>query len=372
MISKIAINACGLHTGGGIQVAVSFIHELSNMVVFDLNIDVFVSTEVADNIKEIDPNIFNKFNFKVYDVYGFGAFYSKLNMMLNDYDLVFTIFGPNYLRSPRGLQVVGFAQAWIVDNSAYNILSLKEKFIYKAKFFLQSIFFRRADKLIVELEHVRKSLVKSKIAAFDKIEVVKNCISSLYFNPHLWHDLDCRFTKTKFTIGYLGRDYSHKNTDIIPFVKDILLMKHGLDVDFLVTFNEFEWLSKSKIFVDSVINVGSLSVSQCPRFYEAVDAIFFPSLLECFSATPLEAMAMRKPLFASDRHFVRDICGDFAFYFDPYNPESAADSIANYFFHTCFDEAVFLQEAHQHVLNFSNARQRAEGYLSAIRKTLAD
>ena len=61
-----------------------------------------------------------------------------------------------------------------------------------------------------------------------------------------------------------------------------------------------------------------------------MDAIIFPSLLECFSATPLEAMAMEKPFFASDREFIRDVCSDYALYFDPEDPISAANVINDY------------------------------------------
>ncbi|MOA18610.1 Glycosyl transferases group 1 [compost metagenome] len=103
-----------------------------------------------------------------------------------------------------------------------------------------------------------------------------------------------------------------------------------------------------------------------------MDAVIFPSLLECFSATPLEAMAMQKPLFASDRGFVRDVCGDFAWYFNPLSADSAADVIAEYITKHHGKNQERLAAARRHVLNFSNARQRAENYLNIIRKALAE
>jgi len=97
-----------------------------------------------------------------------------------------------------------------------------------------------------------------------------------------------------------------------------------------------------------------------------MDAIIFPSLLECFSATPLEAMAMKKPLFASDRKFVRDVCGDFAWYFDPEDPSDAANLISTYINKQMKLNGEELNAAREHAIQFSNAHQRAINYLRII------
>lgn len=372
MIKKIAINACGLHSGGCIQVAASFLDELCSLEVRYLEFHIYASSEIDKNLRKINSKIVLHENYKVFNTHGLTAFFSGLNEELADFPLVFTIFGPNYLRRQPGIQIVGFAQPWIIDKSAYHILSLKDKIKLCIKFFIQSLFFRRADKLVVELEHVKTSLVKSGIAKEADIEVAHNCISSLYLDPSVWEPLANSIEKRNYTVGYVGRDYAHKNTKILPTVKKILKRKHGLDVDFYVTLNDGEWAAKPDDFRENISNVGALSVAQCPSFYEAVDAVIFPSLLECFSATPLEAMAMNKPLFASDRGFVRDVCGDLAFYFDPLNPESAADVIAEYITNRNGKDEARLAAAREHVLNFSSARGRAERYLEIIRKALAE
>jgi glycosyltransferase involved in cell wall biosynthesis len=51
--------------------------------------------------------------------------------------------------------------------------------------------------------------------------------------------------------------------------------------------------------------------------------------METFSVTPLEAFAMRRPLFASNRGFVRDSCADAPIYFDPRSPSDIADALGN-------------------------------------------
>jgi len=166
-------------------------------------------------------------------------------------------------------------------------------------------------------------------------------------------------------LGFLGRNYPHKNTTIIPNAIKILKERYNISAEFFVTFTDDEWSSCSEEFKKCTNNLGPLTVAQCPSFYRQMDAIVFPSLLECFSATPLEAMAMEKPLFASDRDFNRDICKDYAYYFDPLSPESAAKAIADVFLKGGPDPNR-LKLAKEHAFGFSNPRDRAQKYLSLL------
>lgn len=366
---KILINAANLHSGGGVQVASSFINELpflSNSII--KSFDVIVSSEVDKNISQSTRKFFKNYN--IYNIFGLKNYKKNLGIFDN-YDLVFTIFGPCYYNI-KGLSIVGFAQAWIIypDNECYKLLSFSEKFKLKIKYFLQKIFFNRSDFLIVELEHVKNRLVELEMFSKDNISVVYNTVSNVYFSPEKWEKIKI-MPSNKIKIGLISRDYFHKNTNILPKIKEILKNKYNQDVDFYVTFNEEEWLNKSSSFQENIINVGPLKVNECPNFYEEMDAIIFPSLLECFSATPLEAMIMKKPLFASDRAFIKDVCLDFAFYFEPTDPESAA-AVINVFIENknIIELDIKLTAAQNHAKNFSSARQRAVKYTQIIENFL--
>lgn len=331
-----------------------------------------VSSEVDRNLSRLSSKIREGFDYGVCNTNGAAAFFAAVNRDFKDCDVVFTVFGPGYLRPGLYKEIVGFAQPWIIDKSAYQILGSSAKLKTRLKLWLQGLLFDRAHKLVVELEHVKAGLIRNGIQGRSCIEVVHNCLSSLYLDEGLWESLDLEIRKERYSIGYLGRDYLHKNTDLIPHLKEVLRERHGMDVDFFVTLTESEWRSKTPFFRERVRNIGSLSVAQCPAFYREMDAIIFPSLLECFSATPLEAMAMKKPLFASDRGFVRDVCGHYAFYFDPLDPRSAADLVAEYIRTRQGSDEDRLSAARAHVLSFSNARGRAERYLEIIRTVLAE
>lgn len=369
----VCINATNLHSGGGVQVAVSFIFELSRIGrVAGTSFSVLVSTEVARDLSEIDfdSSVFDRFS--VFDTWGLSSLRPSFLKLISGYDLVFTIFGPAYFFGLRQKSLVGFAQPWIIfpDNEIFRALSLRDKLLRRIKFWIQRWFFARSVALIVELEHVKRGVERIRLADANRVYVVPNAISTVYFSPSSWRSVQVVKESGVLSFGFVGRDYPHKNTDFLFKLKRALFSKFGLTVNFYVTFAESEWLGKSNDFRCNVINVGSLSVAQCPSFYLQMDAIVFPSFLECFSATPLEAMVMKRPLFASDRGFVRDVCGEYAKYFDPNDESGAASLVYDSIVNGWLADAQRLDRAHKHVVEFSSARGRAEMYLDIIGKFL--
>ena len=77
---------------------------------------------------------------------------------------------------------------------------------------------------------------------------------------------------------------------------------------------------------------------------------------------------MKTPLFASDRPFNRDICKNYAIYFDPLNAQDAAKKIADYFLvnRNSPESNHILDKARQHALSFPDAKERAKKYLQCL------
>ena len=365
---KVLINASNLHVGGGVQVAVSFIHELSCMNMHIGNVSLLISDVVHANLQGLNTDYSRFASYEVFNTYGLGALLSGFSRKVRGFDVVFTVFGPLYSWPMRALSIVGFAQPWVIypHNEIYRGMPLLAKLKTRLFFLFKTFFFKHSDRLVVELDHVRKGLAERRIFDPVRIDVVHNCINALYLQPTKWRALSQALNKQRFSIGFVGRDFLHKNTNLLPSIQEILRVRHNLAVDFYVTFTPAELAAKDPNFRRAIKNAGVLDVTQCPTFYAQMDAVIFPSLLECFSATPIEAMAMSKPLFASDRGFVRDVCGDFAYYFDPEDASSAADLIANYIENLAGRDETQLAAARAHVLNFSNPRQRAERYMQIL------
>lgn len=372
VLKNIIINAANLHVGGGVQVAISFLDELSRLEAHRSALNVLASDEVAQGLSEVGVDVSVFRSFEVVNAYGPWRGFNVLKEKLKHADLVFTLFGPLYQFKKPATSIVGFAQPWIAypDNEVYNKLSYFNRILNRIKFAIQkNVFQFSSDCIVVESKNVRDQLVSMGVVKASDVSVVSNCISGIYQRPDVWRNVKMPVTPGKIRLGIVTRDYIHKNLDIIPAVKTYLERDYGIDAAFFVTLKESEWIKKSEYFRKSVFNIGPISPEQCPNFYQQIDAVFFPSLLECFSATPLEALALRKPLFASDRPFVSEYCHNFPMYFDPNSPADAARVIAEFVHQGINSERV--ESACQHVRSLPGARDRALAYLQIVERLMA-
>lgn len=365
---KHLINASNLHVGGGVQVAASAISEIAARQDAGAPPSILVSSTVERNLDMRLLQSAEYLRYETMDVRGLDPWNRAARCRMDSFDSVFTVFGPLYRWSPPFRSIVGFAQPWIIypHNECYGRLPLWQRLKTRLKFWVQSQFFKRADVLVVELDHVKEGLIREMGVPPERIHVIHNCLSSLYLDEAKWEPVAIPQTDCDLRLGFLGRNYLHKNTTIFPEIARVLESVHRIRARFHVTFTEEEWLTCSPEFREVCVNVGPLTVPQCPSFYKALDGVVFCSLLECFSAMPLETMAMEVPLFASDRAFNVDVCGDHAYYFDPLVPETAADRIARVLGEGRKADPLALREAREHAISFSSPAERAERYLALL------
>ncbi|NVC43441.1 glycosyltransferase family 4 protein, partial [Vibrio vulnificus] len=248
--------------------------------------------------------------------------------LFNGFDVCFTIFGPFYHSLNVRKHVVGFAQPWIAypNNEVYQKLSLFHRMRNYLKFYIQKLIFLKYDELIVEADHVKNALEQQGFT--QHIHVVPNCVSS-HFNSK-YRTTPLRIDKSRgYVLGYLGKPYEHKNIELFAHVSKILRDKYNIDHQFVFSLTEEEMIRFGFHRIDNFLTFGELTSAECPAFYKSLDALVFPSLLECFSASPIEAMAMGVPVIASERPFISDFCKDSAVYFDPLSSCDIAEKISN-------------------------------------------
>lgn len=375
---KLLINTANLHVGGGVQVASSFLTELSKIIESGgFHSDITVSVLCSDVVKQNLPNDFSYdvfHHFFVENIHGFKRPNKDVRAIFFGCDVCFTLFGPLYFIPKCKIHICGFAQAWISypKNLAFSRLSITERIKEFIKYELQWRYFKKSDRLIVEQQHVKNSLIINRGYPESKVDIVENCVSSIYFSsPENWGVINNApiDNTSSLTLGFLGRGYPHKNLAILSQVNDILISKYSLNVRFLFTLNNDEMKTLEFDRIPNFYTVGALNVSQCPSFFQLIDGLVFPSLLECFSATPIEAMLMRVPVFASDLPFVKDVCRDSAFYFDPLDPLSIADSI----YQGLSDKKnlnMTVEKAYSYSASMPSAVDRAHKYIELMLKQL--
>jgi len=138
-----------------------------------------------------------------------------------------------------------------------------------------------------------------------------------------------------FNLFFLTSYYPHKNLEIlIKIFKKHREKLHGIRC--IITISGEQYHKKAQNFLNDVekndlqeyiLNAGPLEQKELAGYFYHSDALFFPTLLESFSATYLEAMHFGVPILTSDLDFARNICDDAAVYFDPWDPGDIVEKI---------------------------------------------
>jgi glycosyltransferase involved in cell wall biosynthesis len=138
----------------------------------------------------------------------------------------------------------------------------------------------------------------------------------------------------RFVLLCLSKYYEHKNLDTLAD----LFESHGeqlAEVTVILTVDSAQH-RKAPAFISRIrqphlrkhlVNVGPIGQEEIAGYFTASKGLILPTLLESFSGAYLEAMHFGRPILTSDRDFAREVCGEAARYFDPYEPASIRDAI---------------------------------------------
>jgi glycosyltransferase involved in cell wall biosynthesis len=330
---RIIVNCSNLEKGGGIQVAISFIQECKH---FNENeYHVFLSPKISS---QLDLKEFSK-NFHFYLImkppssltHAISTIHQlkKLEKRIKP-NCVFTIFGPSYW-TPKSKHLMGYAIPHYVYSEYFkkvDISVFNRYFILVKKVFQTYFFKRNANIFYTESFDVSKRLSHLLKICENKIFTIGNSYSQVFNSPLTNYNLLPTKEKNEFRLITISAYYPHKNLIIIK--KAIpYLEKSGIKIRFILTLPGKIYKKEFNEYKDYIINIGQVPLSYCPYLYANSDAMFLPTLLECFSASYPEAMIMKKPILTSDLSFAHTICGAAAEYFDPLSPEDIANKIIN-------------------------------------------
>lgn len=367
---KIIINTSTFFGTGITQVAVSFIQECREIpgnVYF-----VFLSKTVR---KEIDLDDFpSNFHFIEIDVHPkFLIKGSKTREKLRELerkiepDCVFSVFGPSYW-SPSSIHLQGYAHPHYIypESPFFSLISLKSRFYIELLKKAHRYLMRRNGKYFVcETTDVSERASKFLNLPKSNFYTVSNTFNN-YFEK-----FDCSDSlklppkeKNEFRFLVLCSFAPHKNLEILNKVIPLLIKRiKNKKLKFILTVDEggFEekFLKETK---ESIINLGRIEVSQCPQLYFECDALFAPTLLECFSANYPEAMKMERPILTSNLSFAVNICQKAALYFDPLDPNDIVEKMENLIGNPSM-YCQLVEEGKKRLSYFSSSKERAKQYL---------
>lgn len=371
---KIIINSSTLKGTGVVQVASSFINECASIP--ENEYIVFLSPKVSENVKkEAFPS-----NFRFYE-FGESSLYSlrgrkdikKMKAIEKEEkpDVVFSVFGPS-LWKPRAPHLQGFAFPHYIyhESPLYDILTIKERIHVKLK---ESVhmhcMLHEAQYFVCETDDVAERLCNQYSVRKEKVYRVYNTASAVFLD---YKHKDIERGDNEFRFFTLCSPYKHKNlailNSVIPIIKRMGLTK---EIKFYTTFKDEDFNRIFKEGVrDMIVNVGPQTIAECPSLVEKCDALFLPTLLECYSASYPEAMCMRKPIITSKLSFAETVCNEAALYFDPLSAEDIADTIKKIVETPSLAEEL-RTKGEERLKEFGTAHDRALQYLSICQEIVS-
>jgi glycosyltransferase involved in cell wall biosynthesis len=251
-------------------------------------------------------------------------------------DLVFTLAGPAYVKF-AARHVIVCAEPWVshAGLTAYRALRFPDEWlVYQAFTRYKTHWFRKADAWILQTQTALRGFVRRVGVPADRCRVIPaTCDPQFGLNEGV---IPFPSADEKLRLLCLSAYYKHKNLTVIPAVASNLEQPlNGRPFEFVLTLppDQPHWKAlvrkAERLQVSNrLLTVGVVPVSKCPALYRSCHILFLPSVLEMFTATYPEAMAMGMPIVTSDLDFARDVCGDAALYFAPRDPAQAAARVA--------------------------------------------
>lgn len=369
---KLIINTSNLSVGGGVQVALSFINELKS--INDKNTyHIFYTKKISDQINKTSFSkkfVFYKITDSPSSLKNRKRILDELNQLENKInpDIVFSIFGPTFW-TPKSIHIMGFALPWLInpESSAFNELSFIKRIKKNIENIYKSYYVKKnADYYITETDDTRSRLSKLHNINKNNIFVVGNTYSSNFDNIS-YHNFNLPEKKdNEFRLITISHNYPHKNLKII---KDVIpyLINENIKFKFILTIDKDTFEKLFSNLKEYVYNVEAISSNLCPSLYKEADALFLPTLLECFTASYPEAMKMKKPIITSELSFAKSICENSALYFNPLDPKDIAKKIINLANNHELQNDL-IQAGETRLKTFETAKSRALNYLNICKR----
>ncbi len=144
--------------------------------------------------------------------------------------------------------------------------------------------------------------------------------------------------KNNSTFGYkkyflhVGNVYPHKNCNrLIKSFKQIINKNPDVKMIFIGREDFFMQQLKNEVkkinIGKNVVFTGKITDEQLSSYYRNAIGVVIPSLMEGFGLPALEALTNSCLVIASDIPALKEVCADNAYYFDPYDEESIANTM---------------------------------------------
>lgn len=208
---------------------------------------------------------------------------------------------------------------------------------YRLKFAVLSIMARLSTKKatqIIFVSEASRALATQRIPIPpEKINIVYHGVGAFFFKKSPPPASD--FQKKSPYILSVSSIYRYKNyvrliqafaqiKDKLPKKYHLIIIGSSFDNDYYHTMKQ---TIKALGLEDRVHHLVGYTVQELPAVYQNASLFVFPSFLETFGHTLVEAMASQVPIAAADIEPTREITAGAALYFDPFQVQAIAAAI---------------------------------------------
>jgi glycosyltransferase involved in cell wall biosynthesis len=248
---------------------------------------------------EIDLNIAKKKFITIYDLY----LLTNTETSIKEHSAAFKNYMDKYLAVFDGVTTC----SEFVKKDVINFYNYPENKIYIVKSaYDKNIFKKISDKNILQSFKDKYHLNNPFILYIGALHPRKNILNLL---------------KAFKSLKKLKSGEAEKNISAIKNLELVLVSNTSLlDKETLILLDEL------KDYVKIFKHIGN---EELALFYNAAEVFAFPSLYEGFGIPPLEAFACGTPVITSNITAIPEVCGDAAYYVDPYSMNDIENAIFN-------------------------------------------
>lgn len=373
MYSVIIVNMSNIVHGGGLQVAISICEEMttddSNQLHIIINETIATRVKPLLATKNIPFTVIQKFRHSPLSLIHYIKTLNAIEKKLKP-SAVFTLFGPSLWR-PKVPHVTGYAIPHYIypDSPFFDQTTMREKIrsLFR-EWFVIRLLKRNSDMFIVETDDVKRRLCKKLKTDPDKIFVVTNTYANV-FNVPVTSTVTRIRNADEIIFLTVSMNYPHKNLKVIPLVvSELKKLNPNLKFKFVLTTRSFLNINnfESSHLLEHINFIGPVELNDCPALYSECNFVFLPTLLECFSASYIEAMKMGKPILTSNISSAKAVCGDAAAYFDPLSPKNIAACI-NDLIQNTERQKELIQNGNRRLPVFESATTRKLKYINIMK-----
>ena len=190
---------------------------------------------------------------------------------------------------------------------------------------------KTAKKVISVSETTKREIMSQYLVDDSKISVIYEFVDEKFFRSNILEKKNDKNIIGDYIL-FVGSRKKHKNLSQLiiafnsirnrfPNLKLVIAGKKYTERD------EVDLLREKLDLKNEMIEIISPNDKEIINLYKYTKAFIFPSLYEGFGLPPLEAMAIGTPVLVSNIPVLKEICGNAAYFVDPYSSESIAQGI---------------------------------------------